>query len=168
MRPDTKGNWINLFHIGDGLGDAGSFFQIQMQTQAQGNTGLAATFKRKGSNVQERVYATPTRDVAANQWNHVVFTRQGATGTLYLNGQQIASRNDLTIDMTEVGPTTNNWLGRNGYPDPAFDGLMDDVRIYELSLTAQDVTSLYADGTALEPRPRSRSTRRPLAARRTR
>ena len=43
---------------------------------------------------------------------------------------QIASRSDLTIDMTDVGPTTNNWLGRNGYPDPSFDGLMDDVRLY--------------------------------------
>ena len=36
VRPDTKANWIGLFHIGDGLGDAGSFFQIQMQTQAAG------------------------------------------------------------------------------------------------------------------------------------
>ena len=50
-----------------------------MQTDAApGGTGLAATFKKKGSNVQERIYATPTKDVTANQWNHVVFTRQGA------------------------------------------------------------------------------------------
>lgn len=150
VRPDTKGNWINLFHIGDGLADAGSFFQIQMQTQADGNTGLAATFKKKGSNVQERVYATPTKDVTAGQWNHVVFTRQGATGTLYLNGQQIAQRTNLTLTMTDVGPTTNNWLGRNGYPDPAFDGRMDDVRLWTSALSAADVAGLYADGTALD------------------
>nr|WP_232523476.1 LamG-like jellyroll fold domain-containing protein [Nocardioides sp. MAH-18] len=149
VRPDTKGNWINLFHIGDGLADAGSFFQIQMQTQAAGNTGLAATFKAKGSALQERVYAAPTKDVTANQWNHVVFTRDGAVGTLYLNGVQIASRSDLTIDMTDVGPTTNNWLGRNGYPDPSYDGLMDDVRLYTTSLGAADVASLYADGSSL-------------------
>ena len=151
VRPDTKGNWINLFHIGDGLlgGDTASFFQIQMQTQAQGNTGLAATFKAKGNALQERVYATPTRDVVANEWNHVVFTRQGATGTLYLNGEEIASRDDLTIDMTDVGPTANNWLGRNGFPDPAFDGRMDDVRLYTSTLGAADVAGLYADGSAL-------------------
>lgn len=149
VRPDTKGNWINLFHIGDGLGDAGSFFQIQMQTQAAGNTGLAATFKKKGNNLQERVYATPTKDVAANQWNHVVFTRDGAVGRLYLNGVEVASRTNLTLTMTDVGPTANNWLGRNGYPDPSYDGLMDDVRVYTSALSASDIAALYTDGTAL-------------------
>lgn len=149
VRPDAKANWIGLFHIGDGLGDAGSFFQIQMQTQAAGNTGLAATFKAKGDPLQERVYADPVQDVAAGEWNHVVFTRQGASGTLYLNGEQIASRNDLTIDMADIGPTSNNWLGRNGFPDPAYDGLMDDVRIYGSTLTATDVAALYGDGSAL-------------------
>lgn len=149
VRPDTKGNWINLFHVGDGLEGAGSFFQIQMQTQAAGNTGLAATFKKKGSELQERVYATPTKDVTANQWNHVVFTRDGAVGRLYLNGVEVASKTNLTLTMTDVGPTTNNWLGRNGYPDPSYDGLMDDVRVYTSALSASDVAGLYVDGTAL-------------------
>ncbi len=149
VRPDTKGNWINLFHIGDGFGDAGSFFQIQMQTQANGNTGLAATFKKKGSNLQERVYANPVKDVVANRWNHVAFTRQGTTGSLYLDGVKIASRSDLTLTMTDVGPTTNNWLGRNGYPDPSFDGLMDDVRLYTSTLSDADIAAMYADGSAL-------------------
>lgn len=153
VRPDTKGNWINLFHIGQGLGNDGSFFQIQMQTDArQGGSGLAATFKGTTTPAanQERVYATPTKDVVAGQWNHVVFTREGSTGTLYLNGAQIAQRTDLTIDMADVGPTTNNWLGRNGYVnDPSFDGRMDDVRLYTSALTASDVAGLYTDGTAL-------------------
>ncbi|WP_433005618.1 LamG-like jellyroll fold domain-containing protein [Kribbella sp. CA-294648] len=149
VRPDAAGNWIGLVHLGDGLGDAGSFFQIQMQTQAAGNTGLAATFKAKGNALQERVYASPVKDVAVNQWNHVAFTRQGQVGTLYLNGVAIATRNDLTIDMTDIGPTANNWLGRNGFPDPAYDGLMDDVRLYTSTLTAADVAAMYAAGSAL-------------------
>jgi type 1 glutamine amidotransferase len=149
VRPDTTSDWAGLFHLGDGLGDAGSFFQIQMQTAADGGTGLAATFKAKGDAAQERVYATPTRDVAVDEWNHVAFTRQGATGTLYLDGEPIASRDDLTIDMTDVGPTANNWLGRNGFPDPAYDGLMDDVRVYSSTLGDADIAAMYADGSAL-------------------
>ncbi|HXH77161.1 LamG-like jellyroll fold domain-containing protein, partial [Nocardioides sp.] len=151
-RPDTKGNWIGMFHLGDGFGGGldASFFQIQMQTQDGGDTGLAATFKGEGSGLQERVYAVPKQDVAAGAWNHVVFTRDDAVGTLYLNGQQVASRSDLTIDMADVGPTTNNWLGRNGFPDPAYDGLMDDVRLYKTALSGSDVAAMYADGTALD------------------
>ena len=148
-RPDAKGDWIGMFHIGDGLEGAGSFFQLQMQTQAQGNTGLAATFKAKGAPLQERIYATPSQDVAAGEWNHVAFTRDGSTGTLYLNGEEVASRDDLTIDMTDVGPTANNWLGRNGFPDPAYDGLMDDVRVYTSALSGDDVARLYDDGSAV-------------------
>jgi type 1 glutamine amidotransferase len=156
VRPDTKGNWINLFHIGDGLGDGAgaSFFQIQMQTQAiQGGSGLAVTFKGKGTtgpSAQQRLYATnPVRDVLANQWNHVTFTRSGSTGTLFLNGQQIAQRNDFTITMSDVGATTNNWIGRNGFVnDPAFDGRVDEVRLYTSALSPTDVSALYADGSA--------------------
>lgn len=152
VKPDTKGNWINLFHIGEGLGNDGSFFQIQMQTDARpGGSGLAATFKgitTPPAN-QQRVYATPTRDVVAGQWNHVAFTRTGNTGVLYLNGAEIARSTTLTIGMPEVGPTTNNWLGRNGYAnDPSFDGLMDDVRVYTSALSGDEIDAMYDEGTA--------------------
>ncbi|GAA1870076.1 LamG-like jellyroll fold domain-containing protein [Myceligenerans crystallogenes] len=149
VRPDTLTDWTGLLHLGDGTGDAGSFFQLQMRTNAAGATGLAATFKAKGAALQERVYATPAQDVTTGRWNHVAFTRQGATGTLYLDGRPIASRSDLTIDMADVGPTSDNWLGRNGFPDPAFDGLMDDVRLYTTALGDADIAALHADGTAL-------------------
>jgi large repetitive protein len=149
VEPDSFSNWMGLFHIGTGLGDAGGFFQIQTRTQADGSTGLAATFKAPGQSLQERIYASPTQDITADQWNHVVFTREGSTGTLYLDGEAIASRDDLTIDMSDIGATENNWLGRNGYPDDAFDGRMDEVRLYEQALTEDDVEMLYVAGSEL-------------------
>lgn len=149
VRPDALANWNGLFHLGTGLGGAGGFFQIQTSTQAAGNTGLAATFKVAGQPLEERVYASPTQDLTVGEWNHVAFTREGATGTLFLNGEPIASRDDLTIALSDIGSTENNWLGRNGFPDPSFDGLMDEVRVYDSPLSASDVAALYADGTAL-------------------
>ena len=85
VRPDAMANWIGLFHIGDGLAGDGSFFQIQMQTD-NGNAGLGATFKAKSSAARSASWPPDNVDVIQGQWNHVAFTRQGATGTLYLNG----------------------------------------------------------------------------------
>ncbi|WP_236666636.1 LamG-like jellyroll fold domain-containing protein [Nocardioides baculatus] len=155
VRPDEQPtNWAGLFHIGTGTGNTGGYFQIQTETRADGDTGLAATFKGPGlaspTNPEERIRATPARDLTVNAWNHVVFTRAGATGTLYLNGSQIAQRTDLTVELPEVGANTeNNWLGRNGFPDAPLNGQMDDVRLYTSALTASDVAGIYADGTAL-------------------
>ncbi|WP_299054226.1 LamG-like jellyroll fold domain-containing protein [uncultured Nocardioides sp.] len=149
VRPDTRTNWTGLFHLGTGLGGDGGFFQIQTSTQADGPTGLAATFKAPGQALQERIYADPAVDLELDAWNHVAFVREGSTGTLYLDGEPVASRDDLTLGLDDVGPTENNWLGRNGFPDDALDGRMDDVRAYDSALTADDVTALYAEGAAL-------------------
>ncbi|WP_109509787.1 LamG-like jellyroll fold domain-containing protein [Nocardioides speluncae] len=146
VRPDALTNWAGLFHIGNG---ESGFFQLQTRTQTAGNTGLAATFKAPGAALQERVYGSGSTDLTVSEWNHVVFTRTGATGTLYLNGEQTASRTDLTIDMSDIGTTVDNWLGRNGFPDAAFDGLMDDVRVYRSAISADNVSALYDEGSAL-------------------
>lgn len=146
VNPDKLTNWTGLFHIGNG---EDSFFQIQTRTQAAGATGLAATFKAPGAALQQRVRGTGATDLVLDKWNHVVFTRDGANGTLYLNGAKIASADNLTIDMAAIGSTQDNWLGRNGFPDDALDGTMDDVRLYTSALSATDVESMYADGSAL-------------------
>ncbi len=147
VRPDApRAQWTGLLNIGNGTD---SFFQIQTNTQADGPTGLAATFKAPGAPLEERVYATPARDLVLDRWNHVAFTRQGTTGTLYLNGEQVATKGDLTIDMADIGATVDNWLGRNGFPDAPLDGRMDELRLYTAPLSAVDVATLYAEGSAL-------------------
>ena len=149
--PDQLSNWTALFHIGEGLQGAGSYFQIQSQTQTAGNTGLAATFKTAGNGApEERVLdGTNDPDLIPGQDNHVVFTRAGAVGILYLNGVEVARNEALTISLADLGSTTNNWLARNGYPDAPFAGTMDEVRLYTSAISASDVAILHAEGAAL-------------------
>lgn len=146
--PVEISSWTGLFHIGNG---EDSFFQIQTRTNAAGPTGLAATFKPAGGSPdsQERVLNNASTDLEEGRWNHVAFTREGTTGVLYLDGEEIASRDDLTVDMADIGSTQDNWIGRNGFPDDTLEGRFDDLRLYERAVGAAEVTALHAQGSAL-------------------
>jgi hypothetical protein len=41
-----------------------------------------------------------------------------------------------------LGATTRNWIGRSRYPDPYFNGKIDDFRIYRGALSASAVAAL--------------------------
>ena len=41
------------------------------------------------------------------------------------------------------GSTTANFIGGTSWPDPRFDGLVDDFRMYGYELTAEQVAELF-------------------------
>ena len=51
----------------------------------------------------------------------------------------------MTLRPSSIGNTANNWIGKSAFtPDPYFDGLVDDFRVYNRALTAAEITALYA------------------------
>ena len=69
-----------------------------------------------------------------NEWHHAVFTWDGTTGTIYANGQQVAS-SSLTFDVMK-GPG-QAYIGKYANGPQYTDGYMSDV--------------YFADGQVLEP-----------------
>src|ERR1022692_493127 len=63
---------------------------------------------------------------------------------LYLNGQLLAS--GANSRLWSSLPDTDNWLARDEWPDPMFNGNYDDFRIWSGSLTAGQVANLYVAG----------------------
>lgn len=63
---------------------------------------------------------------------------------LYLNGQLIASgqNNRLWSSLSDA----DNWLARDQWPDPMFNGSYADMRFWNGALTAGQVANLYAAG----------------------
>jgi hypothetical protein len=49
----------------------------------------------------------------------------------------------------------NNWLGRSQWPDPIFDGVINEFRIHNSALTAGQVATSFARGADAIPEPAS-------------
>jgi hypothetical protein len=80
-------------------------------------------------------------------WHHIVVTRTGETGILYIDGQKA---DDLSIEPDDLGTDEPWFIGQAGNGEGFFNGYMDEVRIYDRALTATDVTELY-NATIPEP-----------------
>jgi hypothetical protein len=67
----------------------------------------------------------------------------GANGTikLYRDGALIGTAAIATNLNLRTFTDNNNWLGRSQWPDPVFDGLVNEFRIYNHALTATEVTN---------------------------
>ncbi|MGD0679033.1 MAG: LamG domain-containing protein [Polyangiaceae bacterium] len=80
----------------------------------------------------------------AASWQHIAVTQAGTTGTLYLNGVQVAQSTTMMLNPSLLGPTTQNWLGRSQYASDSYlYGKIDEFRIYGRTLSAAEVLELY-------------------------
>jgi len=74
-------------------------------------------------------------------WTHVAVVLEGDAGSLYVNGAPVAS-GTIVANPTDMGPTVNDWLGRSQWPDPNFDGRLDEVHISCRAYSAQEIAEL--------------------------
>ena len=94
-----------------------------------------------------------TSPLPTDEWTHIAVTRFGATGTLYVNGVAVAINPDMTLGPMDLGPTTDNWLGRRQFPQRNISYLnaaLDEFQLYGRALSEGEVASLMdtAGGTA--------------------
>jgi hypothetical protein len=83
-----------------------------------------------------------------NEWNHVVVTWNGSSSSssvhIYVNGKEVAYRSNSEGVGTRVSDSSNNLLiGNNVATSSSFNGTIDEVRIYNRSLSAEEVYNLY-------------------------
>jgi hypothetical protein len=81
-------------------------------------------------------FARATPALAVNAWTHVAATYDGTTIRLYVNGVQRATANQASGLVASAGALR---LGGNGIWGEWFAGQLDDVRIYDKSLTAAQI-----------------------------
>ncbi len=85
--------------------------------------------------------------MANDKWHHVIGTYDGSTISIYVDGKlddsKPASGNSV-VNSTEV------WIGGNSQDDNRwFNGTMDDVRLYNRALPANEILALYMQEAAI-------------------
>ena len=76
-------------------------------------------------------------------WHHFAVTLSGGVGILYVDGLEVGRNSDMTLRPSDLGITSQNWVGRSQYSsDPYLNGRVDDFRIYNYSLSPSDVAAL--------------------------
>jgi type II secretory pathway pseudopilin PulG len=73
-----------------------------------------------------------------NRWTHLVVTRSGTTMNYYVDGV-LKLTDSLTLDMNNLA----NYIGGTCNDANYFDGYLDDVRIYNRALSADEISKLY-------------------------
>ena len=101
---------------------------------------------------------TDANTVAFDAWQHVTWVGTEDTMTVYVNGEQVYSKpwqqnggklnlGDYPVDML-IG-TGMNGDGSAPFSYHTFKGLMDEVRLYNVALSAEQVAQLYEQDTTI-------------------
>jgi hypothetical protein len=87
--------------------------------------------------------------LATNTWTHIVYIKRGpgATSEFYINGVQTTSVYNFATDYVETASV--HTLGRRAAGSQLFSGMIQDVRINNFAMTAQQITEVFRNGLDL-------------------
>lgn len=134
---NAGGAWQRIFDFGTG---ETVYMFLSPRIDTAGGMRFAITTNGGGDESQVN-----TPDTLPSGWHHVAVTIDADkdTITLYLDGSVVAQNTQVTLSPSDLGMTSNNWLGRSQYiADAGYLGLLDDFRIYKRALTPPEVAWL--------------------------
>lgn len=129
---------------GENAGDTRSYemrcYSTTTQIEVQMRTGSAP-----GAYAQAR----STTAIGTGAWKHVIFTRNGTTQKIYIDGTSDTLATNVTQSGNIVYSTDDLWIGqRNG--GLRFNGRLDMWGLWDVELTSSEVSELYNAGTGIQ------------------
>ncbi|PHK97043.1 hypothetical protein CGL56_17950, partial [Neolewinella marina] len=113
-------------------------YSFALNVTSQG--AVEVRFLLNGANANT---STRGKAIVEGQWHHIAATYDGSTVALYLDGTLVTTSNRTGALLN----TTNMKLGignrpEGATPDHPFDGMIDELRVYDRSLSGSEVNNL--------------------------
>src|SRR3990170_2011523 len=81
-----------------------------------------------------------------DQWTHIAGTYDGSSVKIYINGVLDAEFPKIGLIATSTGDLTIGW--RTDAPDVSYNGLIDEVEIFNRALSAEEIAAIANAGSA--------------------
>lgn len=127
---DGGAGWQRIFDFGSGTAD-----NLFLTPSSGGTPRTVFAIKNGGA---EQVLDAPP--LATGVWTHVAVTLEGNTGKLFINGA-VVDTDTVTINPSDIR-AASNYLGKSQWPDPLYNGRIDEFHLYNRALTTTQVTEL--------------------------
>jgi hypothetical protein len=144
--PGESIEWERVFDFGQSVAGAGQSYLFFTPFSEEDLPGVGFKAKQAGST---EVFAVGVSPFPRDELAHlaVVFQDSGDLLSIYINGEHVASA--ATAGHLADIEAVNNWLGRSQFDDDRyFDGAIEEFRIYDAALSAQQLQSNYVHGPA--------------------
>ena len=157
----TISTWVNWQSSNDWerVWDFGSSESVNMFLTTCNGTNQCPRFAITLSGYTNEDQTTASSTLSSG-WHHMAVTIDEAVGggggygghwgssttithRLYVDGSLVATNSSARYCPEDLGTTSNNYLGRSQYStDPYYDGQLDDVRIYNETLSISQISDL--------------------------
>ncbi len=139
VRPSTSGTfWRDVVYKGN------DNYYLEANSSRNGRPAAGATI----SGNETTAFGTAT--IPLNVWTHLAATYDGTTMRLFVNGAQVASATRTGTIATSANPLQ---IGGDNIFGQFFRGLIDEVRVYNVALTAEQLQNDMATALTATPAP---------------
>ncbi|WP_340113140.1 LamG-like jellyroll fold domain-containing protein [Maribellus mangrovi] len=137
VKPAALDTWARIW-------DFGINTDYNMFLTPKTNDGFVRfAIKAGGSEQQIRT----TKTIPTHSWTHIAVTKSENTATMYIDGEVAGRNTGTTINPSDLGYTTQNYVGKSQWPDPIFKGWIDELQIYNASMSQAEIADLMTGGS---------------------
>jgi hypothetical protein len=81
--------------------------------------------------------------IKQGEWIHVALTQEGSVRTIYVNGVAVATDENSSYTLSDMGASTENYIGKSKYSsDPYLNAALDEVVFAKRALSASEIAEM--------------------------